>query len=199
MDDMLFSNMTLNPAAAPHRRAFLRAGDGMGRAADKLAVHARADDRHRRERHHEGPTIGNLGMSEVRFPAPLFEGDTVIAERGRGQAGIEVAAERRYRRIPSPGVPAGGRCSSPNVAARRSCAAPERLISPPCVRFFSYPPTPPASSKRGCAAGADALILDLEDSVAASEKAAARGRRPPRERGAARGGPPSPSSCASMR
>jgi acyl dehydratase len=26
-----------------------------------------------------GTTIANLGMSEVRFPAPLFEGDTVRA------------------------------------------------------------------------------------------------------------------------
>src|SRR5262249_31319283 len=34
------------PAAAPHRPALLRAGDRVGQAADELAVHTGADDRH---------------------------------------------------------------------------------------------------------------------------------------------------------
>jgi acyl dehydratase len=46
MDNMLFSNMTLNPQPAAHRRAFLRDRDRMGPAADELAVHARPHDRH---------------------------------------------------------------------------------------------------------------------------------------------------------
>ena len=36
MDNMLFSNMTLEPAAPRYRRAFLRDRDPMGQAADEL-------------------------------------------------------------------------------------------------------------------------------------------------------------------
>ena len=45
MDNMLFSNMTLNPQPLHIDRAFLREGDRMGPAADELAVHARPYDR----------------------------------------------------------------------------------------------------------------------------------------------------------
>lgn len=44
-----------------------------------------------------GTTIANLGMSEVRFPAPLFHGDTVRVE-------TEVAGKRDSRSRPDAGI-----------------------------------------------------------------------------------------------
>ncbi|HMO29810.1 MaoC family dehydratase, partial [Enterovirga sp.] len=44
-----------------------------------------------------GTTIGNLGMSEVRFPAPVFEGDSIRVE-------TEIAAVRRSKSRPDAGI-----------------------------------------------------------------------------------------------
>lgn|SRR5690606_29284570 len=44
-----------------------------------------------------GTTVGNLGMSEVRFPAPLFDGDTV-------RVTTEVLAVRESRSRPEVGI-----------------------------------------------------------------------------------------------
>jgi acyl dehydratase len=44
-----------------------------------------------------GTTIGNLGMTDVRFPAPLFEGDTVSVT-------TEIAAKRESRSRPDAGI-----------------------------------------------------------------------------------------------
>ena len=52
MDNMLFSNMTLNPQPLHIDRHFCETGNRMGPAADELAVHARADDRHFGQRPH---------------------------------------------------------------------------------------------------------------------------------------------------
>ena len=69
-----------------------------------------------------GTTIANLGMTEVKFPHPLFEGDTVHcrprssanANRTRGPgAGIVEFHHRAYK--------PGRHSQWPNVAARRSC------------------------------------------------------------------------------
>lgn len=52
-----------------------------------------------------GTTVGNLGMDEVRFPAPVFHGDTLRAEtevlelresRSRPQQGIVTFQHRAY-------------------------------------------------------------------------------------------------------
>jgi acyl dehydratase len=44
-----------------------------------------------------GTTIGNLGMTDVRFPAPLFEGDTLSVT-------TEIAAKRESRSRPDAGI-----------------------------------------------------------------------------------------------
>jgi acyl dehydratase len=44
-----------------------------------------------------GTTIANLGMSEVRFPLPLFDGDTV-------HCSTEVLAKRESRSRPGAGI-----------------------------------------------------------------------------------------------
>lgn len=44
-----------------------------------------------------GTTVGNLGMDEVRFPAPVFHGDTIRAE-------TEVLEKRESRSKPTQGI-----------------------------------------------------------------------------------------------
>ncbi len=77
MDNMLFSNMTLNPQplhidaeycaretewGRPLTNSLFTLGLMIGISVADLSV---------------GATIANLGMTDVRFPAPLFEGDTI--------------------------------------------------------------------------------------------------------------------------
>jgi acyl dehydratase len=79
MDNMLFSNMTLNPQplhidaefcaretewGRPLLNSLFTLGLMIGMSVNDLTV---------------GTTIANLGMTDVRFPNPLFEGDTVNA------------------------------------------------------------------------------------------------------------------------
>src|SRR6185437_1922516 len=80
MDNMLFSNMTLNPQplhidahfcateterGQPIMNSLFTLALMIGISVNDLTV---------------GTTIANLGMTDVAFPAPLFEGDTVRAE-----------------------------------------------------------------------------------------------------------------------
>jgi len=46
MDNMLFSNMTLNPQPLHIDRQFCEQGDRMGPTADEFAVHSGSDDRY---------------------------------------------------------------------------------------------------------------------------------------------------------
>ncbi len=77
MDNMLFSNMTLNPQplhidahfcatetewGKPLMNSLFTLGLMIGISVNDTTV---------------GTTIANLGMTDVKFPAPLFEGDTV--------------------------------------------------------------------------------------------------------------------------
>ena len=97
MDNMLFSNMTLNPQplhidahfcatetewGKPLMNSLFTLGLMIGISVNDTTV---------------GTTIANLGMSEVTFPAPLFEGDSVHcttevmakrASKSRSDAGI---------------------------------------------------------------------------------------------------------------
>lgn len=77
MDNVLFSTMTLNPQplhidrhfcetetewGQPLMNSLFTLGLMIGISVNDISV---------------GTTIANLGMTEVRFPAPLFQGDTV--------------------------------------------------------------------------------------------------------------------------
>ena len=114
-----------------------------------------------------GTTVANLGWDEVRFPKPLFHGDTVPRRiRGGVEAREQVAAEAR---------------ASSNSTHRAFNQKNELVGALPALRpdegkaGMSAPPRSwlfvPGDSERklakGSESGADALILDLEDSVAA--------------------------------
>jgi acyl dehydratase len=97
MDNMLFSNMTLNPQplhidaefcatetewGRPLMNSLFTLGLMIGMSVNDLTV---------------GTTIANLGMTDVRFPNPLFEGDTV-------RATTEVLAVRESKSRPDAGL-----------------------------------------------------------------------------------------------
>lgn len=97
MDNMLFSNMTLNPQplhidahfcatetewGQPLMNSLFTLGLLIGISVNDTTV---------------GTTIANLGMTDVTFPAPLFEGDTVHCT-------TEVLAKRESRSRPDAGI-----------------------------------------------------------------------------------------------
>lgn len=105
-DNILFSNMTLNPQplhidahfcatetewGKPLMNSIFTLGLLVGISVNDLSV---------------GTTIANLGFSEVTFPAPLFEGDTVSATTevlslrasgSRPEAGLVEFLHRAYK------------------------------------------------------------------------------------------------------
>lgn len=104
-DNMLFSNMTLNPQplhidfefasqtewGQPLMNSLFTLGLMVGIAVSDLTV---------------GTTIANLGMEDVRFPAPLFHGDTIRVEttiidkrvsRSKPDRGIVTFEHRAYK------------------------------------------------------------------------------------------------------
>ena len=95
-DNMLFSNMTLNPQplhidfdfasktefGKPLVNSLFTLGLMIGISVNDTTI---------------GTTVGNLGMSEVKFPHPLFHGDTVHVE-------TEVKGKRESRSRPTQGI-----------------------------------------------------------------------------------------------
>jgi acyl dehydratase len=106
MDNMLFSNMTLNPQplhidahfcatetewGKPLMNSLFTLGLMIGISVNDTTV---------------GTTIANLGMTDVRFPAPLFDGDTVRAttevlaaraSKSRANAGLVEFLHRAFK------------------------------------------------------------------------------------------------------
>ena len=97
MDNMLFSNMTLNPQplhidrhfceqetewGQPIMNSLFTLGLMIGISVNDLTV---------------GTTVANLGMTEVRFPFPLFEGDTVHCT-------TEILSKRESNSRPGTGI-----------------------------------------------------------------------------------------------
>ena len=97
VDNMLFSNMTLNPQplhidrhyceretewGQPLMNSLFTLGLMIGISVNDLTV---------------GTTVANLGMTEVKFPHPLFEGDTV-------HCSTTVLAKRESKSRPGMGI-----------------------------------------------------------------------------------------------
>ncbi len=110
MDTMLFSNMTLNPQPLHIDAHFCAKETEWGRPLMNslftlgLMIGISVNDTTL------GTTIANLGMTDVRFPAPLFEGDTLRAatevvslreSASRADAGL---VEFRHRAFKQDGV-----------------------------------------------------------------------------------------------
>ena len=106
MDNMLFSNLTLNAQPLHIDAHFCATQTQWGRPLMNslftlgLLIGISVNDTTL------GTTIANLGMSEVRFPAPLFEGDTVSAttevlakreSQSRADAGLVEFLHRAFK------------------------------------------------------------------------------------------------------
>jgi acyl dehydratase len=97
MDNMLFSNMTLNPQPLHIDAHFCATETEWGKPLINslftlgLMIGISVNDTTL------GTTIANLGMADVRFPAPLFEGDTVHCT-------TEVTAKRQSESRPQAGI-----------------------------------------------------------------------------------------------
>ena len=97
MDNMLFSNMTLNPQPLHIDRHFCEQETEWGQPLMNslftlgLMIGIQVSDMT------VGTTIANLGMTEVRFPHPLFEGDTVYSRS-------EVLEKRESKSRPHAGI-----------------------------------------------------------------------------------------------
>ena len=97
MDNMLFSNMTLNPQPLHIDRHFCETQTEWGQPLVNslftlgLMIGISVNDTT------IGTTIANLGMSEVKFPHPLFHGDTVNVT-------TEVLSRRESRSRPDAGI-----------------------------------------------------------------------------------------------
>ncbi|KPF71684.1 dehydratase [Bosea sp. AAP35] len=97
MDNMLFSNMTLNPQPLHIDAHFCETETEWGRPLMNslftlgLMIGISVNDTT------VGTTIANLGMTDVTFPAPLFEGDTVNCT-------TEIVAKRESRSRPEAGI-----------------------------------------------------------------------------------------------
>ena len=176
MDNMLFSNMTLNPQPLHIDRHFCEQETEWGQPLMNslftlgLMIGIQVSDMT------VGTTIANLGMTDVKFPNPLFEGDTVhCTTKVRGQARIEVAARRRHRRIPPPGVQAGRHAGGRMPAQRLHAPAAEVIHRRRPMRSLLFVPADGGTKlDKAMASGADAVILDLEDSITPERKAQAR-------------------------
>jgi len=97
MDNMLFSNMTLNPQPLHIDRHFCEEETEFGQPLMNslftlgLMIGIMVNDLS------VGTTIANLGMTEVKFPHPLFEGDTLYSRS-------EVLDARESKSKPSVGI-----------------------------------------------------------------------------------------------
>lgn len=97
MDNMLFSNMTLNPQPLHIDAHFCATETEWGKPLVNslftlgLMIGISVADTT------VATTIGNLGMTDVKFPAPVFEGDTVNVT-------TEIVAKRESRSRPDAGI-----------------------------------------------------------------------------------------------
>jgi acyl dehydratase len=96
MDNMLFSTLTMNPQplhidrhfaaqtewGQPLMNSLFTLGLTIGISVNDLTI---------------GTIIANLGMTDVKFPAPLFQGDTLSVT-------TEVVAKRESRSRPDAGI-----------------------------------------------------------------------------------------------
>ncbi len=97
MDNMLFSNMTMNPQPLHVDAHFCATETEWGQPLMNslftlgLMIGVAVNDTT------NGTTIANLGMTEVRFPNPLFEGDTVSCTS-------DVIGKRKSKSRPDAGI-----------------------------------------------------------------------------------------------
>ena len=118
-----------------------------------------------------GTLVANLGFENVTLPKPVFIGDTL-------RVTSEVTALRASSSRPNDGIVTFSHQAinqREEVCLRVSeDRAPEKVPKMKLRSLLFVPGDRPDRMRKALASGADALILDLEDSVAALAKPAAR-------------------------
>lgn len=165
MDNILFSSLTYNPAAVHIDHDYAK-GTEFGKPLMNsiftlgLIIGLSVQDTTL------GTTVGNLGMEDTRFPRPVFAGDTLRAEtKVVAVRGEQVASDAGHRHF---------RTSRLQSARRRGGLLSQEWIddAEAGMKLRSLLFVPADSERKFAKAGgigADALILDLEDSVAPVE------------------------------
>lgn len=172
-DNMLFSVMTMNPQPL-HIDAEFAAGTEFGQRLVNslftlgLMIGQSVGDTTL------GTTIANLGMSDVAFPqAGLPRRYDTDDHAGPRQAREQVPARCRHRRV---------RAYRPQPAQRAGRDLPPQCADEEAVRqagrrmrsLLFVPADSEKKLAKALGTGADVLLLDLEDSVAAARKPAGR-------------------------
>ena len=119
--------------------------------------------------------VANLGMDEVRFPKPVFVGDTLrIETEVDGAAPERLPAQRRHRHVHPPRLQSARRGSGQLQASRAAAEAGHASAGMIPRSWLFVPGDSERKLARALDAGADAVILDLEDAVVAERKPLAR-------------------------
>ncbi len=122
-----------------------------------------------------GTTIGNLGMTDVKFPKPVFHGDTLKAH-------TRIISKRASKSRPTQGIvefehtmtnQRGG--GGGELPPHRPDALRAEGVSG-CDHSCSFPATATRKFENAKKTAADALILDLEDPLRRTRRSA-RGAR----------------------
>ena len=184
-DNVLFSAMTHNPALLHMDEEYCRTETEFGRrivnSCFTLGLMV-------------GISVGDTTLGTLRQPrlgrgalpeAPVPRRHRAGGDRGGGAAGVALQARPGHRHLRAPRLQPARRTGRPLQALRPAAEAPG-------VRLRSWLFVPGDSEKKLAkidTSGADAVILDLEDAVAAQNKTAARSLvrdvlqdRPPRRR-----------------
>ena len=112
-------------------------------------------------------------MTEVKFPKPVFHGDTLhVTTEVLSKRETPLASGRGHRRVPAQGLQPARRAGGRMPAPGDDDEAAEGLTTMRSLLFV--PADDEKKLGKGADTGADALILDLEDSVSLPRKAAAR-------------------------
>eukprot|EP01042_Synura_sphagnicola_P020900 gene20900-26543_t len=120
-----------------------------------------------------GTLVANLGMTAVRFPKPVFHGDTL-----RVRTTIKSMRESKSR-VTAGIVEFEHTALNQNdevvaVCLRQALMLKKAQSAELATSFLFVPANRPDRFDKAANSGADAIILDLEDSVPAQEKQLAR-------------------------
>lgn len=166
-DNVLFSAMTHNPAQLHLDEEYCRTQTEFGQRIVNSAFTLGLMVRISVGETALGTAVANLGWDDVRFPKPLFHGDTIRIES-------EVIELRESRSRPDQGIV---------TFLHRAYNQKDELVAQCVVRAFStrrswrfIPGNSDKKLGKADGAGADALILDLEDAVVPDWKGEVRGK-----------------------
>ena len=183
-DNVLFSAMTHNPAPLHLDEEYMKGTEFGARLVNSLFTLGLMVGISVQETT-LGTTVANLGMDEVRFPKPVFHGDTLHVESEVLELRESKSRpDQRHRCLRPPRHQSEGRdrgelqthgADAEEAHASTGSAQRDERSRPMILRSLLFVPADSEKKlAKARAVPADALILDLEDSVAPANRAKAR-------------------------